>query len=378
MTVTSGTPNRVQESGNGVKTSFDFAWKIFNSSEIEVYKVDTTTDVATLQTITADYTVVFDTEAGTGTVTYTVAPLITEQSLIISNFAITQETDIPTASNFPEVSIENGLDKLTLLVNQNQEQLNRGIRLPVQSQLSGLSIPVSAANADKLVSINSAGDNFDVLDVETLGGVVISDYGKSLIVANDANDARNILNSQEDVINTRGDIIRGNSSGAVERLPIGNLGQILTSDGLDVIWSDQQSLPIGSVLSYTSSTVPSGFLECDGSAISRTTYASLFAIVGTTWGIGDGSTTFNIPDLRGEFVRGWDNGRGVDSGRAFASSQADDFASHRHGIQQGAGTTGSLGLLSNDSLGFRPEACDFEGGDETRPKNIAMMYIIKY
>jgi microcystin-dependent protein len=62
--------------------------------------------------------------------------------------------------------------------------------------------------------------------------------------------------------------------------------------------------PIGSIVLLASSTVPTGYLECNGAAISRTTYATLFAVLGTTWGAGDGSTTFNLPDLRGEFIKG--------------------------------------------------------------------------
>ena len=81
--------------------------------------------------------------------------------------------------------------------------------------------------------------------------------------------------------------------------------------------------PAGSIIMFSASTPPSGYLECDGAAVSRTTYADLFAVIGEDFGNGDGSTTFNLPDLRGEFVRGWDNGAGVDSGRALGTNQAD-------------------------------------------------------
>lgn len=66
-------------------------------------------------------------------------------------------------------------------------------------------------------------------------------------------------------------------------------------------------MPPGSLLAYASSTTPSGWLLCDGSAVSRTTYADLYAVIGTTWGVGDSSTTFNVPDLRGQFLRGYDS-----------------------------------------------------------------------
>lgn len=82
-------------------------------------------------------------------------------------------------------------------------------------------------------------------------------------------------------------------------------------------------VPIGALLMWPSQTLPNGFLERDGAALSRTTYAALFAIIGTTYGAGDGLTTFNLPDDRGLFERGWDHGRGYDSGRAFGSEQGD-------------------------------------------------------
>ena len=79
---------------------------------------------------------------------------------------------------------------------------------------------------------------------------------------------------------------------------------------------------VGFVLPYYGETAPPGTLACDGSEISREAYKELFAVLGTKAGAGDGSTTFNLPDLRGEFIRGWDAGRGVDAGRTLGSWQA--------------------------------------------------------
>lgn len=75
----------------------------------------------------------------------------------------------------------------------------------------------------------------------------------------------------------------------------------------DTINSIEHSvIPPGSILAWTTSTAPTGWLICDGSAISRTTYADLFDVLGTTYGSGDGSTTFNIPDLKGKIAVGQD------------------------------------------------------------------------
>ncbi|AXP07711.1 putative tail-fiber protein [Sinorhizobium phage phiM6] len=90
--------------------------------------------------------------------------------------------------------------------------------------------------------------------------------------------------------------------------------------------------PTGTVIMHAANTAPTGYLECSGAAVSRTTYSDLFAVIGTVFGAGDGSTTFNLPNLRGEFVRGWDNGRGIDTGRVFGSAQAANISSHTHAI----------------------------------------------
>lgn len=75
------------------------------------------------------------------------------------------------------------------------------------------------------------------------------------------------------------------------------------------------SMPAGSVTAFAGSSAPSGWLLCAGQAVSRTTYAALFTVIGTTYGSGDGSTTFNLPDLRGRVVAGLDNMGGSDAGR---------------------------------------------------------------
>lgn len=136
---------------------------------------------------------------------------------------------------------------------------------------------------------------------------------------------------------------------------------------------------IGSVSRFAMNTPPAGWLECDGAAISRTTYADLFAAIGITFGSGDGSTTFNIPDMRGEFSRGWDNGRGVDPGRVFGSSQADELQSHQHGYQRRADS--GLGYQAGTDhalLSLAGSTTDPQGGTETRPRNVALLYCIKY
>jgi microcystin-dependent protein len=122
--------------------------------------------------------------------------------------------------------------------------------------------------------------------------------------------------------------------------------------------------------------------------VSRTTYARLFYAIGTIFGAGDGSTTFALPDLRAYFIRGWDDSKGLDSGRAFGSIQSDDFKAHSHDAtisgQSAIGGTGSgiNGSSSGSSYGVAGTisniAISSVGGTETRPKNIALLACIKY
>lgn len=81
--------------------------------------------------------------------------------------------------------------------------------------------------------------------------------------------------------------------------------------------------PPGKLAFFAGSTAPPGWVERDGHALSRVGYADLFAVIGTTCGAGDGATTFNVPDDRGNTERGWDHGCGLDAGRAFGSEQLD-------------------------------------------------------
>jgi hypothetical protein len=137
-------------------------------------------------------------------------------------------------------------------------------------------------------------------------------------------------------------------------------------------------IPVGTIIAYASITPPQGWLYCNGQNLIRTTYAELFAVIGCTFGCPD-ANTFKVPDLRGEFIRGFDDGRGVDPGRKFGSWQADEFRSHNHSykyepVGRDSGKKDSLG--PNVWKGFL--YTDYTGGSETRPRNVALSYMIKY
>ena len=101
-------------------------------------------------------------------------------------------------------------------------------------------------------------------------------------------------------------------------IPTFNPGDVLTADVMNEI--KNSLLPVGSLISYAGATAPSGYLLCDGSAVSRTTYSDLFTALSTAYGSGDGSTTFNLPDLRGRMPMGAGTGAGQGASGAGAPS----------------------------------------------------------
>lgn len=218
-------------------------------------------------------------------------------------------------------------------------------------------------------------------------------------------------------------------------------GEIITGimctvvyDGTQFILQSSTATPVamsvGVVMAWPMTTVPSGWLECDGSAVSRTTYASLFAVVGTSYGTGDGSTTFNLPNYKDYFLRGFD-ASGTDAssrtdrgdgttGASVGTKQAGATESHTHtGTTDSSGShshytvSGDQGTVTNisptkplrktsdqvsdnndyilrgDNSGSAnggPTSTDgahthtfttaATGGNETRPKNITVKWII--
>ncbi|MFJ2986597.1 phage tail protein [Collimonas sp. NPDC087041] len=142
--------------------------------------------------------------------------------------------------------------------------------------------------------------------------------------------------------------------------------------------------PAGMTAYFAMSTAPAGWLKANGAAISRAAYAALFAAIGTRFGAGDNNTTFNLPDLRGEFIRGFDEGRGADSGRVFGSGQAEDFRMHSHGplgiVTASGGVPGSsgAGIALGGSNYWTSNTTAGTGGTETRPRNVALLACIKY
>jgi phage-related tail fiber protein len=161
---------------------------------------------------------------------------------------------------------------------------------------------------------------------------------------------------------------------------IGSKSSVTQVDGYTRAEADPRVVPSGAVFMFTADAAPAGYLKANGATISRTTYATLFAVIGTTFGAGDGSTTFQLPDLRGEFLRGWDDSRGVDTSRAFGSAQGDNVGAHEHRVRAGDRSGWASDFFGVGSpVTINSYASTYNGPTgETRPRNVALLACIKY
>ena len=179
---------------------------------------------------------------------------------------------------------------------------------------------------------------------------------------------------------TAHNVMIGNGTSAVQFVAPSTSGNVLTSTG--TAWASSAPFSVvltGCVATFAGNTAPTGWLKANGAAVSRSTYAALFAYIGTTYGVGDGTTTFNVPDMRGYFARGWVDDGTVDSGRAFGSTQAEAFKSHTHTYEMASNTNSGpfmAGYAQNSTVAANPSTAA-TGGTETRPVNVAFLACIK-
>ena len=135
---------------------------------------------------------------------------------------------------------------------------------------------------------------------------------------------------------------------------------------------------VGVIMSFAAPTPPTGWYECDGSVKLIVDAPELFAVIGTTYG-GNGVTDFAVPDLRAQFVRGWDNSAGIDTGRVFGTNQEDEVGPHDHDYRQRSRTGGvEAGVTANTAGNLQDRVTGISTGYETRPRNVALLYCIKY
>lgn len=213
-----------------------------------------------------------------------------------------------------------------------------------------------------------------------------ADNGKSFLVTYSGKGSITNFNNLQNAIETFSPL---EMEGDLSTVGDASIGGDLTVTG-NAILNDTLTATslVGTVIAYAGSGTPTGWLFCDGSAYDTTIYARLFAVIGYIYG-GSTGGDFNIPDYRGEFLRGLDDGKGTDpdsgartdrgdgiTGDAVGTQQAGAFETHTHGVTF-TGSSASLNISGAGSVTpAGSQETDSTGGNETRPTNIYVRYLI--
>jgi microcystin-dependent protein len=379
----------------GGETTFTVPFPFQDNGDITLIKTSVSGVITTLNNPT-DYTLTGAGNAAGGTATLVVAAVAGEIYTRVSTALLQRLTDMAQAGRFRSAAFDDDFDRLTIIAQEQARDLGRA--LMVDYGASQPSLTVGAA--DTLLKVDASGNIVagpTAAAVDALGAALGISAGRALIYPITGPEIYDAGNRQ--IANVADGTLTGDAA---------NKGQLDTA----VAAVAANVVPVGASILWNGTSAPAGYLKENGAAISRTTYAALFAVIGTTYGAGDGSTTFNVPESRGEFIRGLDDGRGVDSGRGIATAQAELIGPHTHpgstatggahthtllpdGMAHGLNGASTSLFQSSDgdqTTSSKPtaQATSSDGdhthtitvsansGAENRPRNVAKLICIKY
>jgi len=320
MTVNT-TTNRARESGNGVKTEFDFSFKVFKAADLVIYKIDTTDESSTTLVLNTDYTVSLNTVTDGGTVTI-IGDVFTsdEDILILREAELKQESDFPVANTFPAESVENALDLAMMILQQLNEIIDRSITLAVTSSTTGVTLP--EPEADKAVKWNSAGTNLEnsEYDPDAAGDSAVASAASA---AESAVSAAAALVSENNAATSEANAAASAASVNLPSIDAGDAGKgvMVNSGGTGYELTD--FFPSGGIIMWSGSivSIPTGWVLCDGNN--------------------------STPNLQDKFIVGAGDTYAVD-GTGGTVSHNHTVDSHLHTVDPPNTTSGS----SNNNEGF--------------------------
>ena len=389
----------VSYNGDGSDKTFDITFPFIKDSHVKVSVGGAT------QTVTSDYSI-----------SGTVVTFVTAPPSGTANVKLYRDTPIDAATHDYSAGSSIKSDHL----NENQLQALYAIEEAKLVTVTSGGITTGSKND---VTVNS--DSDWVINNNAIEQPMMADNSVGLAeIKPDSVGSSELVDNSVGLAQmaggTDGQIITYDASGDPIAVEPGNAGEVLTSTGTGsppAFEALPVTVPVGTVIWYSGTSAPGGYLKCNGDAIangSGTTqgvtanFSALYAIIGA-----------NLPDLRGEFIRGLDDSRGVDSGRTIRSSQGEAYKTHTHdhnlgsasnsdnvidvddpGHNHDADTRGySSGEATAFGSGFTDHALngdigthnnttgidididltiDSEGGTETRPRNVALLACIKY
>ncbi|NUF78196.1 hypothetical protein GY065_04530 [Snodgrassella sp. ESL0323] len=304
----------------------------------------------------------------------------------------------------PVLGGENGIDNVPTRQLANRTKWLKDNKLDKSATAASADLAKKAQVADKLSKARNVGgvafDGSADIDLpgvnkpgnqNTSGNAATASYAAQIA----ARKIGGVIFNAKTDIDLPGVNIKGNQDTSGNAATATRLQTICTINGVSFDGSaDINATPAGAIQFFAMETAPVGWLKANGAEISRTLYANLFAAIGTKFGAGDEKTTFNLPDLRGEFLRGWDDGRAIDNGRILGSWQIGTPISHddTYGIESFTPTNMCRDVREygdNWNFDYWPEGFyTAPYGDVmktywngfftmTRPRNIALLACIK-
>jgi len=288
--------NRSDYVGNGSTASYDYEFKIFEDTDLLVVVADED-GVETTLVLNTDYTVAGEGDEVGGSITLLDddQDWIDDDGFLATGYALTlrrvmpltQETDISNQGPYYASLHEEQFDKLICIDQQQQEELDRSLKVP-ETEEDLTELPSATDRASKFLAFDAAGE-----PIASAGGIspAIPVSAFMQTVLDDANST---------VVRTTIDAVSEDDVNALIADAIADLASQLYAPG-DIKMTGK-------------STATIGWLMCDSSAVSRTTYADLFSVIGTAFGSGNGLTTFNVPDLRGRSPLGMGHGSTAEGG----------------------------------------------------------------
>jgi microcystin-dependent protein len=407
---------------DGVQAAFTFPFAVFKAADLEVWRER--------ERVAAGFAVSGVGITGGGTVLFEVPPVAGCRVTLRRRMALARVSDFQTDGIIRAKTLNDELDYQVAAVQQVADDVARCLQRPFTSDSAAdLSLPDPVPdrglkwNADGSGLVNT---DYDPDTAPAAAAAVAADRqavaADRAVVEQAAADARQAadtavaiassvstpldrrrnLGDLEDVGAARANLglaaiaasgayadLSGRpvlGSAAAASLGTG-AGQVPTADQVPGL---VQGVPTGSVLPYCSSTLPAGWLLCDGAAVSRTTYARLFGVVGTAFGAGDGSTTFNLPDLRGRAPIGAGTGSGL-SARTFGGKvgaethtlSSAEMPSHAHAhvvyarADLGAASGGDISGLHSGVTSTNSWAAGGSGAHNNMPPSLVLNFIVK-
>ena len=364
-------PRRVVNEGNGSTSSFPFSFQVNAASDIKVFVN------AELRVAGTHYNIVNSSDAaglnanGTGKVNFITTPIDYTPAngakvSIVSDVPAARSSVYTSGGNITAASLETDFDTLTMLVGDREEAISRSVQGPVSDPTTtSMVLPTKDNRKNKYLAFDNDGsvtclagtsaplntvDTAQLVDDAVTTSKIADNAITSDLLATNAVQGTNLATNSVTSSALQNDSVDANkiANGAVTQSAVANnaIGTNQIADGAvnSTKLASGLAFVAGMVMPFAGTSAPTGWLLAFGQAVSRSTYSSLFSAIGTTYGSGDGSSTFNLPDMRGRVVAGQD-----DMGSASANR-----------------LTGTSGSLNGDTLGAT-------GGAETHTLSVSQL-----